>query len=621
MLSSSPSSRPLRPLWPFLSLCVCLGLGAQTPTPGATQDPNAGAAPDLGTQRAPMPVPVAFACARGQRKIEIDGSLLDWPELPAIDLQDVRQLSGTSHGAWRSAQDCAGFAFLLWDADALYFAASVKDEWHRELDAETVQTLETPVADSILLSIDPLRNTRSFGPDLGRTDDVEFWLAEEPSHEVMQWDRYRGTANVLDGARLVVSHDKELSITTYELRLPWQNVLASGAKAAAGLVFDLQVVINDFDESTDPMPQTRIGWTFGAGVTADAALFGSAMLLADEGALPDGLPEIPDAPKVTLDERLSPEFWAAISRTLFANPPRVHDGSEAPEVAGGLRRFETLQQLDREIARHPRVDFVEFCQRVHRRMAREVAAAEQRGLPMFWDARARDLSAKLAEPAQPKGFDLARLPQGGWLVRTGRQSFLVDPAGADVATRFWADCHFALLTEPVDMTRRNDQLLLQMVDAKPQRPFLAHIAFHLPKLLMAEMPLVVPGAEMLQSDGAMVKALGEQRDDGFVAYGMGYCVDLPGPHRIVFAGPTLREQDLPEGRMDVLVLSPRNPEWPRLARKGAPDLVVVDDAFCCFALPNVDRVDLRTVHAMQKDLLPSRSLLLAPGESFHVERR
>lgn len=602
----------------FVALALCAPLSARPQSAPPAQDPNA---VDPAEARTPLPLPVAFVCRRGDRAIEIDGSLVDWPELPGIDLQDLRLLSGTSNAAWRSRADCSAAAFLMWDEDFVYFAASVKDEWHRALDPETITTMETPVADSVMLTFDPQRNTRAMGPDPGRAEDAEFWLSEEPSHEVMRWDRYRGTARVLDIGRLVVSHDKELSVTTYECKIPWAEVLPLGKKPSAGVAFDLQIVVNDFDESTDPMPQTRIGWTFGCGVGADPALFGTAMLLADTGELKGELPQMPDRRIVEIDDRLRPEFWAAISRQLREQPPAVHDGKEAPEAAGGLARFEALQRLDLEISRFPRVDYVEFCQRVHRRMAREVAAAEQSSVPMFWDARMRDLLADLGGPAPKSGCEIARLPQGGWLVRGEKQAFLVDPAGADVATRLWAFTDFVLLSEPVDMTKRNDQLLLRMVEASPQRPFFAHITFHLPKLLMADMPLIVPGTEKLQSNGAVVAALGEVRNDGFVAYGMGYRVDLPGPLRLVFAGPTLRVQDLPQGRCDALFLSPRNPEWFEIATAASPGLTILDDGFQCFALPNVSRVDLRTLHQMQKQLLPLPSLLLAPGERWSLPRR
>ena len=603
---------------------LSLMLLAMSLSPLVAQDPVAPVqdppALDPNAPREPMPVPVGFACLRAGRAIEVDGSLVDWPELPAIDMQDVRQISGTSGGAWRSQADCAAVAFLMWDGDHLWFAATVKDEWHRALDPNTISLLETPVADCVLLSIDPLRNTRSFGPDTGRADDIEFWLSEESSHEVMSWDRYRGTARVLDDARLVVSHDREHGITTYEAQLPWKQLLPLGVEPKPGTVFDMQIVVNDFDESTDPMPQTRIGWTFGCGVGADAALFGSVLLMDDDGALKGGLPQVPPRAAVALDARLEPRFWKDLSDRLSGLPPAVHDGNKAPEASGSLARFDLLTKLDHEISRHPRVDFVEFCQRVHRRMSREVAAAEQRGLPHFWRLRSDVLARAATEPTPKRGFVISSLPQGGWLVRTERLSLLVDPSGSDIATRYWAGAEFVLLTEPLDMSRRNDQLLLRMADAKQQRPFYAHIAFHLPRLLMAEMPLIKPGETVRQSNGAEIQALGEKREDGQVTVGMGYRVDLPGPHRVVFVGPTLRPQDLPAGRIDALVLSPRNPRALEIARAAAPDLVVVEDGFRCFLLPNVDRVDLRSLFALQKELLPLPSVLLAPGESWAISR-
>jgi hypothetical protein len=48
-----------------------------------------------------MLIPQILVLPRGERTLTIDGSLIDWPELPAVRLDDRRQLSGTAHGAWR----------------------------------------------------------------------------------------------------------------------------------------------------------------------------------------------------------------------------------------------------------------------------------------------------------------------------------------------------------------------------------------------------------------------------------------------------------------------------------------------------------------------------------------
>jgi hypothetical protein len=70
-----------------------------------------------------------------------------------------------------------------------------------------------------------------------------------------------------------------------------------------------------------------------------------------------------------------------------------------------------------------------------------------------------------------------------------------------------------------------------------------------------------------------------------------------------------------------LVLTARNPEALAIAALLAPPLVVIDDAFQCFHLPNTARVDLPMAHALQKALLPLRSVLLAPGESWDITAR
>jgi hypothetical protein len=177
-----------------------------------------------------MLLPQAVVLPRGAHEIAVDGSLIDWPELPAMRLDDRRQLSGTALDAWRGPNDASGVVFMLWDQEALYVACAVKDEWHRALDAETLLLTEIPAADSVVLTFDPERNTRALGNDPGRREDREFWLADSAGREVVLWDRMRGTARVLDGktARSVVLHGKEQGITSYEAKIPWTEILPLG---------------------------------------------------------------------------------------------------------------------------------------------------------------------------------------------------------------------------------------------------------------------------------------------------------------------------------------------------------------------------------------------------------
>ncbi len=340
-------------------LTTLIGLCAlcQAPTP---QEP-AQARPE------PMPIPRTTVLSRGERKIVIDGSLQDWPSLPPLILDDVRQVSGTEFGAWRGRSDLAARAFLMWDADALYVALNVLDDWHVKLAKDSPRLSEIPPADDVVVTIDPGRDTRSLGNDLGRADDAEFWLAEVEGQGrlVVRWDRFRGTARYADGAEAVVHRDDDEHVTYYEARLPWAEILPHGTKPAAGLAFGLQLVVSDFDEPTDPLPQTRVGWTFGMGPRIDPGLFGSVMLVdassEDLGGATVPLPEVPPAPKIAEPPVPGDDYWIGLFDRLRAHGPQIVDADTPdPRFAGGKERLQALSDVDRQCAEFPRVDFLEY---------------------------------------------------------------------------------------------------------------------------------------------------------------------------------------------------------------------------------------------------------------------
>lgn len=568
----------------------------------------------------PMLLPQGLALPRGDREIKIDGSLLDWPELPAMQLNDRRQLSGTAHGAWRGFEDASAVVFMLWDEQALYVACSAKDEWHRALDANTLLLTEIPAADSLLLTFDPERDTRANGPDPGREEDREFWLADENAREVVQWDRLRGTARVLSApARMVVLHDKEQGITSYEALIPWSEILPPGQRAEAGRVLDLQMVLNDFDEKTDGMAQTRIGWTFGIGPVVDPGLLGSLMLCKDDLALNGVVPEFPPKPSVERTPVEPPEYWRDLTADLLRRPPAVYDGTLTPAETGGIERLKVLEAIERHVSRLPRVDWIELHQRVNRRMTREVAGLTGRGLPMWWRERMHAVSKQGEDPVPDGAMRLFRLPLGGWLVRTQRKNYLIDPAGPDVQHWLWGGAEMVVLTQPLAITRRNDELLLRMFTAKPVRPVLAHIVFHLPLIAMEKMPLVELGKSRGDRAGVLVHALGAPLPDGSVPYDCSYRIESEGAPQLLFVGPTLKPTSVDETwKVDVLIASARNRSIVEIVNKVRPGLVLFDDAFLCQENAQVLRVRLENLHALQRLLLPHKSVILAPGESWTV---
>lgn len=571
----------------------------------------------------PMLLPQVVVLPRGARELTIDGSLGDWPELPAVRIDDRRQLSGTANNAWQGPNDLGAVAFLLWDETDLFVGCAVKDEWHRALDPATLNLIEIPAADSLVLTFDPDRDTRAAGPDPGRREDREFWLADEAGRQVVQWDRLRGSARLLDTgvARAVVLHDKEHGITTYEARIPWNEILPPGRRAAAGLVVDLQLVVNDFDEATDPMPQTRVGLTFGCSPVVDPGLLASMMLVADAGALQGVVPEFPPKPGVAKPPAPPAEYWQQLTARLLQAPPVVYAGGGAPQDCGGTRRLQVLEEIDGHCERLPRIDHLELHQRIHRRMSREVAGIAARGLPSWWRQRLDGVSKNAEDPVPEGAVRVFRLPMGGWLVRGARRSFVVDPAGADVDKLLWGGSEFCVLTEPLQLSRRNDQLLVRMFLAEPPRPVFTHIAFHLPVVAMDTMPLIEPGGRHGPPDGVVVQALGRKTADGSVTWSCSYCVELPDGPRLLLVGQDLRADEVEAGRFDLAIVSPRNPALIDIVRKTAPALVLIDGVFECEVHPTTPRLPLRALHVLQQALLPAPSLLLAPGESWQVQAR
>ncbi|MCA8978247.1 MAG: hypothetical protein KDC98_26200, partial [Planctomycetes bacterium] len=301
-------------------------------------------------------------------------------------------------------------------------------------------------------------------------------------------------------------------------------------------------------------------------------------------------------------------------------PPVVHDGTVAPEQAGGLERWKTLEVIDGHCERFPRVDFIEFTNRINRRMAREVAGIRARGLPSWWASRLQSMSKAAEDPVPAGSVRIFRIPMGGWLIGTSEGGFAIDPSGADIAEWLWGRMEFAILTQPLDSTRRNDELLKRMLMSKPPRPVLTHIAFHLPVIVMSEVPLVTLGEECGPPKGIKVRALGRALADGSVPGSCSYRIEIDGGPRLMFVAPALRESEVTTEPVDVMLLSPRNADLPRIVAKVKPGLVLLDEGFLCQSMADFPRVSLRDLLTIQKALQPTPSLLLAPGESWDVTR-
>ncbi len=570
----------------------------------------------------PLPVPRTVVMRRGERRIVVDGGLQDWPSAPPLLLDDPRQLSGTQMGAWRGPHDLAARVFLLWDDEDLYLAAPVKDDWHRPLAEKVRRVTEIPSADAIVVTFDPERDTRALGNDDGRKDDREFWLGalEGVEQKLLIWDRYRGTGRLAEGA-LAVQRDPEKAITTYEARLPWKEILPHGRKPTLRDVLRLQLVVNDYDEVTDTMPQTRIGWTFGSfAERIDPGVFGSIMLVDKLDEADPRLPEFPPPPARTGDPVPGPLYWHELYERFARNPPAVFTAEVGdPRMAGNVARSSALEDFEHQLVVFPRVDFLELQQRVHRRMNREVLGATSTGLPYFWNHALAAIGRELQKPAPERGARIWRLPQGGFLVRSREATFAIDPAGTDLERQILVPLDFVLQTNPHDLSKRNDQLLLRMLSAK-RRVFL-HLAIHLPGVAAEKLELVTPG-KTYEHKGLKVAVLGKSLDDGRVSGTAGYEITWPDGHTLAVSSLALDEEQLPRDKpWDVLLLSAQHPRAQVLGQRARPGLVILDDVLVCPVLPGPGaRVGLATAQELQSGLRPIPSILLGPADSLEIHQ-
>jgi hypothetical protein len=566
----------------------------------------------------PMPVPVVLARHRGGRPMRVDADLADWPAAMPARLDDPRQVSGSALNAWHSPGDLSAIGFFVWDETDLYFAMKVRDDWHRPLGPDSPRVTEVPPADAIVLTFDPNRDTRSWGRDLRREEDREFWLADVPEQgrKFVLWDRFRGNARYAEGdAALAVSRDGREGITTYEVRIPWTEILPSGRRLRRGDVLRAEIVASDFDEVTDIMPQTRVGWTFGSGVRVWPGVMGSIVLGGDHEQAEVEIPEVPPPPQAA--STIPPaNHWLELQRGLQQHGPRVAVWDQGPPAAaGGAERQRLLAELDLQLAAYPRVDFLEFQYRLHRRMRREAEGFLVDGLPWFWNEVLADVGRRVAGPPPERGFRIFRLPQGGWLVRSAVANFGIDVAGYDLEKHVWGALDFVLLTSPLDVGKRNDQVLVRAGSAK--RLICTHIALHLPGVDASRMELVKPG-NSYDVHGLKVQAIGRTDPEGRVTTTLAYLVTWPDGTRLLHSGQSLRVEDAPAPPpCDLLLVSAMHPQAAALAQKLAPRLAALDDVLQC-VVGRDPRRSLRDAYELQTQMRPVPTLLLAPGDAWDV---
>jgi hypothetical protein len=359
------------------------------------------------------------------------------------------------------------------------------------------------------------------------------------------------------------------------------------------------------------------------GTRIDPGLFGSIMLLdkpADEVEKSVHRPEFPVPESLDGEPVPGQRYWVDFLDKLQATEAKPYDlNTPDPRLVAGAERRDLLASLDYQCEVFPRVDFIEMQNRIHRRMNREVFGQVQTGLPFFWDHCLEEMAREVAEAPGEKGFRIFRLPQGGWLVRSRQANFAIDPSGFGIEKQLWGAIDFVLLTNPLDVTKRQDQLMVRMTANDPKRPIIMHLALHLPGFEAKDAPIVRPGEEY-EMLGLEIKALGYQDEKGMVSESIGYNILWPDGTRLVVSGTQLFEEVVPAGGpIDLLLLSARHPLARVIGQRLQPKLTILDDLLIPEVVPGLSgRTSLEDAYKLQRGLRPTRSMILAPGESQDV---
>jgi hypothetical protein len=544
----------------------------------------------------------------------IDGSLADWPKnLPALVLDDPRQLSGTAHKSWRGKQDFSGRGVLVWDAKYLYFGLFLIDDWSRPFLGRQGRGIGLPpTGDSVQLRFDPLRNSRRVGPDDGRREDIEFWIGRDQSKktQILTSRRYLDVIVSDSKAKAVMLYNKERHIYTLEARIPWKEIIQKPSPPKEGDSFDLQILLNDFDALTDPLPQTRIGWTFGMGPIIDPMIYGTLFLVDKPWTSPTS-PKIPPLPMGEPEK--ADEVWC--ERIGKALAQKTLTPLKSP---GSITKDPILMELDSAIAAWPRQDIVELITLTQRRMNREVSGYLRTGVMRLLREKVRSLLRKAQNSPSSKTPRIHSLPGRGWWIESKEGSFFIDPC-FPLMELFHENLTACLLSRSQSPLLRSDPLAFRLVATK--KTVICHVAFH----LGGAGPLVIhpldPGEKLVIGKKVTVSLLGKKGENGKVTVTTGFQIRWPSGFTLV--APSL--SGIPEQvktskkRIDVLLLDPSNPKAKELLLKLRPKNVILEGFFDFQRFPtNTYPKSHRLPEASDLvDLIKKISAelwLLAPGE-------
>jgi hypothetical protein len=186
-----------------------------------------------------------IAAVNDQTTPVVDGNLSEASWLGSMPIVINRPDQNKNIAGWNGEQDLSGKGYLKWDRNHLYFGMEVQDDVHHQKGTGG----DMWQGDSIQFAIDTGRAN-----GVGSAENNEFGIAlGEQGPIVWRWLASNGNPiGEMPTAQAAVSRNG-LS-TSYELAIPWAELLPEGKPPADGDILGFSMLINENDGTT------RRGW-------------------------------------------------------------------------------------------------------------------------------------------------------------------------------------------------------------------------------------------------------------------------------------------------------------------------------------------------------------------------
>ncbi|WP_245375770.1 S-layer homology domain-containing protein [Paenibacillus eucommiae] len=205
-----------------------------------------------------------------QSKPMIDGSIQEWgkPEFVMNQRAQVKSIESTFTDQW-SPQRLNASGHTRWDDDNLYIAIKVREGVHR---LPITNAADLWKGSSIQIAIDP---DRGAVPGSKGYTEFAFGLTDEGQAVGYRYNAIAGkAAGEFTAGEMEISRDDVTKSTSYELSIPWGEIIPGGISVKDGSVLGISLLANYSDGSfiNSNNGDARNGWIeYNSGIGAGKA--------------------------------------------------------------------------------------------------------------------------------------------------------------------------------------------------------------------------------------------------------------------------------------------------------------------------------------------------------------